>query len=135
MDTGQDIYSGQKMEWRWVLVGTLIMLGMQSLLAALLAAFGAEAGGWASVGVTTTLAFVLGGVVIGVMSPGYTAWEAGFASVLAAGGMVFVASRLLAFGGGLVVILPLAVLWGLLFGLAGGWVGEKMQSRAGRSVS
>jgi hypothetical protein len=132
MEGGQDIYSGRKMEWRWVLVGTLIMLGMQSLLAALAAAGGAAVGGWATVGATTTLAFLLGGMVIGVMSPGYTAWEAGFSSVLAAGGMVLVASRLLSFGGGLVVILPLAVLWGLLFGLAGGWVGERIQSRAER---
>jgi len=128
MGEQQDIYSGRSIEWRWVLVGTLIMLGMQNLLAALLVAFGAEVGGWAVVGVATTLAFFLGGIVIGLMSPGYTAWEAGFSSVLAAGGMVLVASRLLAFGGGLVVILPVAVLWGLLFGLGGGWVGERLQA-------
>lgn len=128
MGEQQDIYSGRSIEWRWVLVGTLIMLGMQNLLAALLVAFGAELGGWVVVGFATTLAFFLGGIVIGFMSPGYTAWEAGFSSVLAAGGMVLVASRLLAFGGGLVVILPLAVLWGLLLGLAGGWLGERLQT-------
>ncbi len=127
MDEQQDIYSGRRIEWRWVLVGTLIMLGMQSLLAAVLVALGAEVGGWASLGAATTAAFFLGGVVVGIMSPGYTAWEAGFSSVLAAGGMVLVASRLLSFGGGLVAVLPLAVLWGLLWGLGGGWLGEKLQ--------
>ncbi len=127
-DQQQDIYSGRRLEGRWVLVGTLIMLGMQSLLTALLVTAGADASGWTVAISATSLAFFLGGVVIGVMSPGYTAWEAGFSSVLAALGMVLVASRLLAFGGGIVVMLPLAVLWGLLLGLAGGWVGERLQS-------
>jgi hypothetical protein len=131
MEEREDIYSGRRMEWRWVMVGTLIMLGMQSLAAALLVAFGADPGGWAVAGIATSLAFFVGGIVIGIMSPGYTAWEAGFASVLAAGGMVLVASRLLAFGRGLVAIVPLAILWGLLLGLAGGWVGERIQASGG----
>lgn len=127
MNEREDIYSGHRFVWRWVLVGTLIVLGAQSLLTAFLAAFGVPV---VSIGVfvlTTTIAFLLGGAVIGWMSPGYTAWEAGFASVIAAGGSLFLAMRLLSFGDGLVVVTPIAVGWGLLCGLAGGWLGERLQ--------
>jgi len=127
MDEREDIYSGHHFVWRWVLVGTLIVLGAQSLLTALLAALGVDV---ASVGVflvTTTIAFLLGGAVIGWLSPGYTAWEAGFASVLAAAGSLFLAMRLLNYGSGLLVVTPIAIGWGLLCGLAGGWLGERIQ--------
>ncbi len=130
MDELQDLYSGRRIEWRWVLVGTLIVLGMESFLGALGASLGLEV---TSVGVfvaVTTIAFALGGVVIGVMSPGYTAWEAGYASLIAALGIVFLAIRLLDFAGGLTALLPIALLWGLLCGLAGGWIGERFQRSA-----
>ncbi len=130
MDELQDLYSGRRIEWRWVLVGTLIVLGMESFLGALGASLGLEV---TSVGVfvaVTTIAFALGGVVIGVMSPGYTAWEAGYASLIAALGIVFLAIRLLDFAGGLTALLPVALLWGLLCGLAGGWIGERFQRSA-----
>jgi hypothetical protein len=123
----QDIYSGHRFVWRWVLVGTLIVLGAQSLLTAFLAAFGVPVVSIGVFALTTTVAFLLGGAVIGWMSPGYTAWEAGFASVLAAGGSLFLAMRLLSFGDGLVVVTPIAIGWGLLCGLAGGWIGERLQ--------
>jgi hypothetical protein len=128
MDDREDIYSGRRIAWQWVLVGVLITLGMQSLLGATMAAVGVDVTDWTVVFVVSTVGFALGGIVIGLMSPGYTAWEAGFASVAAAGGLVFLASRLLAFASGLVAILPLAVVWGLLCGLAGGWIGERIQS-------
>lgn len=123
----EDIYSGRHISWPWVLVGILITLGMQTLLGSLLAAFGVTVPSFALVALVSTVGFVLGGVVLGLMSPGYTAWEAGFASVVAAAGAVFLASRLLTFAQGLIVLLPLAICWGLLWGLAGGWVGEQIQ--------
>lgn len=131
MDERQDIHSGRRLEWRWVGVGTLIVLGMQTLLGALLAALGADAASWPFVVLEVTVAFALGGVVVGLLSPGYTAWEAGFASVIAAAGLVFLASRLLG-SEGLLRVLPVAVCWGLLCGLAGGWVGERLQGRSSR---
>ena len=127
MEERQDLYSGRRIEWRWVLAGALIVLGMQSFLGALCASLGAQV---TSLGVflgVTTIAFALGGVIVGMMSPGYTAWEAGYASLLSAIGIVFLAVRLLDFAGGLMGLLPIATLWGLLCGLAGGWLGERFQ--------
>jgi len=123
----EDIYSGRHISWPWMLVGILITLGVQTLLGSLLAAFGISIASFAVVLGVSTVGFALGGVVIGVMSPSYTAWEAAFASVVAAAGIVFLGSRLLAFAQGLIVLLPLAVCWGLLCGLVGGWLGEQIQ--------
>ncbi len=127
MEDRQDLYSGRGIEWRWVLVGTLIVLGMESFLGALGASLGFEITSISAFVVVTTIAFTLGGVVIGVMSPGYTAWEAGYASLISSAGIVFLAIRLLDFAGGLMALLPIATLWGLLCGLAGGWLGERLQ--------
>jgi hypothetical protein len=124
----QDIYSGQGIGWRWVGVGVLIVLGTQSLIGAVLAAFGFEVATLGAFVVVTSLGFFTGGAVVGLLSPGYTAWEAGFASVIAAVGTVFLAARLLEFGAGLVAIVPIAVGWGLLCGLAGGFLGERLQA-------
>ena len=128
MSERQDIYSGQGIGWRWVAVGVLIVLGTQSLIAAVLAAFGFEIASLATFVAVISLGFFTGGVVVGLLSPGYTAWEAGFASVIAALGTVFLAARLLEFGAGLVAIVPIAVGWGLLCGLAGGFLGERLQA-------
>lgn len=113
-----------------MLVGALIVLGLETLLGSTLAALGEPV---ASLGVflfVTTVAFLVGGGVIGWMSPGYTPWEAGFASVLAALGTMGLAVRLLNFGQGFYVALPIALVVGLLCGLAGGRIGERIQSRA-----
>lgn len=129
----EDIYSGHRIEWRWVFVGTLIVLGTQTLLGAVLAAFGVQAYSLGLYTLTTTVAFVVGGAVIGAASPGYTAWEAGFASVLAAAGSLFLTMRLVPSTEGLQVLTPIAVGWGLLCGLAGGWIGERIQGTSGRT--
>ena len=127
MSERQDIYSGQGIGWRWVGVGVLIVLGTQSLIGAVLAAIGLDVASLATLVVLISLGFFTGGAVVGLLSPGYTAWEAGFASVIAALGTVFLAARLLEFGQGLVALVPIAVGWGLLCGLAGGFVGERLQ--------
>jgi len=125
----EDIYSGRGIEWRWVLVGSLIVLGLESLLGAILAALGVDIDSIGFLLFATTVAYLVGGGVIGWMSPGFTAWEAAFASVLAAAGTVFLSSRLLTFGEGLVATLPIAVGWGLVCGLAGGEIGERIQGK------
>ena len=125
----QDIYSGRAIEWRWVFVGALIVLGLQTLIGATLAALDVAV---ASVGVllfATTVSFLVGGGVIGWMSPGFTAWEAAFASVLAAAGTVFLAARLLNLGEGFLLTVPIGLGWGLLCGLIGGRIGERIQDR------
>lgn len=128
--TRQDIYAGRRMEWRWVLIGVIVIAGVGTLLAAFLAAFGLDVSSWIAGLLVVTAAFALGGLVIGLLSPGYTVWEAGFASVLAALALVFLAARLLEAGGGILGVLPLATGWGLLCGLAGGRLGEWLQHRA-----
>jgi hypothetical protein len=128
MSERQDIYSGGGIGWRWVLVGVLIVLGTQTLIGAVCAAFGREIESLGGFFLVTTAGFLTGGAVIGMLSPGYTAWEAGFASFLAALGTVFLAARLLDFAEGLVAIVPVAVGWGLVCGLAGGWLGEHLQA-------
>jgi len=127
----QDIYSGRRMEWRWVLIGVIVIAGVGTLLAAFLTAFRIEVSGWGAGLLVVTAAFALGGFVIGLLSPGYTVWEAGFASVLAALALVFLADRLLQAGGGVFGLLPLAIGWGLVCGLAGGRLGEWFQHRSG----
>jgi len=110
-----------------VIVGSLIVLGLESLLGATLAAFGIDIDSVGFLLFGTTVAFLVGGGVIGWMSPGFTPWEAAFASVIAAAGTVFLSSRLLTFGEGLLATIPIAVGWGLLCGLLGGRIGERIQ--------
>jgi hypothetical protein len=110
-----------------VLVGCLIVLGLESLLGATLAAFGVEIESMGFFLFATTVAFLVGGGVIGWMSPGYTPWEAAFASLLAAAGTAFLSARLLNFGEGFLVTVPVGLGWGLLCGLIGGRLGERIQ--------
>lgn len=128
MGERQDIFTGRQMEWRWVGVGVFVDLGMATLLAAVVAALGSEVTSPAIIVGLTTLSFGLGGVIVGLLSPGYTAWEAGIASLVAAGVAVLLAARILDFAEGIVVLLPVAGLWGLLCGLAGGRLGEHLQN-------
>ena len=122
-----NLYSGKGVAWRWVFVGSLIVLGLQSLLAAVLAAAGADLARLLWLSITITGAFFAGGLLIGWMSPGYTLWEAGFASLLAAAATILLTVRLFAETQGLEALIPLAGAWGLVCGLAGGRIGERMQ--------
>lgn len=135
MTEREDIYSGHRIAWRWVLVGTLIVLGTQTLLSAVLAALGVDLTSLAIYTLTTTVAFVVGGAVIGALSPGYTAWEAGYASLLAAAGILFLTIRLVPFTGGLVALTPITLVSGLLCGLGGGWIGERLSGSRTRTRS
>lgn len=127
MDERQDIFSGRHFEWRWVGVGVFVVLGMATLLGSVVAALGLDVTSFAAIVMVTTLAFGLGGVVVGLLSPGYTAWEAGFASLAAAILAILLAARILDFAEGILVLLPVAALWGLLCGLGGGRLGERLQ--------
>lgn len=109
------------------------MLGVECLVGATLAAFGLPITSLGVFLLATTIAFFVGGGLIGWMSPGYTPWEGGFACVLAALGTVFLAARLLDFGDGFLVTVPVALAWGLVCGLAGGYLGEHIQGPEGRS--
>lgn len=123
----QDLYSGRRIAWRWVLVGALIVLGTETLFASTVAAIGGRVTEpWTFV-LGTTVAFLVGGFVIGLLSPGWTIWEAGYAGVIAVAWTGFLLARLL--DSGFLATLPLGLAWGLLCGLAGGWIGERLQHR------
>lgn len=122
-----DVYSGKGIEWPWVIVGTLIVLGLQLLIAALISLLGFDLSAFVPAVATISLAFFIGGILIGWMSPGYTPWEAGFASLIAAAATIFLTTRLFQFTQGLEVLIPLAGVWGLVCGLIGGKIGETIQ--------
>jgi hypothetical protein len=129
----QDIYSGRRIAWRWVWVGVLVVLGMATLLGATLAALGVSTTSFGVFLLVSLIAFLLGGAVIGWLSPGQTPWEAGVASLIAAAWMGFLAMRLLHFGSGFAVTLPVGLALGLGFGLLGGWIGEHIQARGSKA--
>lgn len=121
----QDLYSGRRIVWRWVLVGTLIVLGAETLLGSSLYAIGYDPRHFGVFFVTTSVAFLAGGLVIGLLSPGWTIWEAGYASGIAVVWTGFLVARVLDMH--LLSALPLGLAWGVLCGLAGGWLGERLQ--------
>ncbi len=122
-----DVYSGKGIEWPWVFVGMLIVLGLQSLLAAGLTIAGFDLSSFTPLFITISVAFFVGGVLIGWMSPGYTPWEAGFASLLASAATILLTIRMFAEAQGLEVLIPVAGAWGLICGLVGGKIGERIQ--------
>ncbi|HVP31895.1 MAG TPA: hypothetical protein VMW35_22335 [Myxococcota bacterium] len=124
----QDIYSSYSITWHWVLVGAIVVLGVATLVGSSLAAFGMNLESNLVPFVASTLvAFLIGGVIIGWLSPGYTMWEAGLASVAAAIWLVFLAIRLLHFDTMFLYTLPIGLLLGLGAGLLGGRIGEMLQ--------
>jgi uncharacterized SAM-binding protein YcdF (DUF218 family) len=137
------------LDWRWIGIGTAIMLGL-SLLAGLLILplLGASAAvpqapdttapGAPSYGgglrlllaaVLSFLSFAIGGYIVGARSAGRTILEPGISAAIAVAlslllGGAFTLGNLLA--GGLVPFLA---------GLLGGWLGERRQSGSGPRLS
>jgi hypothetical protein len=125
----EDIYSGKQIVWRWVLVGTLVVLGTATLLGASLIALGIHLE--QSLGtmlLVILVAFVIGGAITGWLSPGWTMWESGLASMLASLWLAFLALRLLQIESQALYLLPLGLLLGLGCGLLGGRLGERLQT-------
>jgi hypothetical protein len=132
---------GRTLDWRWIGIGTVIMLGL-SFLAGLLilpllgvpAAPGVPSDSAPAYGgglrlllaaVLSFLAFAIGGFIVGLRSAGRTILEPGISAAIAVAlslliGGAFTAGNLLA--GGLVPFLA---------GLLGGWLGEKRQGSGG----
>lgn len=129
-ETRQDLYSGSAIAWRWVFVGALIVLGLEALVSSVLVAVGLPANSFGTLVAAMVLAFLGGGAVIGWLSPGWTAWEGGFASALAVILSVFFAVEVIDIDRGFIAALPIGLAIGVLCGLAGGWIGERLQHRA-----
>jgi len=124
----EDIYSGRVILWRWVLVGAVVVLGMATLLCASLAAVGLHLeNNFGLLLLAILVAFVIGGAITGWISPGWTMWEAGLASLLAALWLMFLAVRLTEIESQALYLLPIGLLIGLGSGLLGGRIGEKLQ--------
>lgn len=124
------------LQWRWVLLGTMVTLGICGIAAAATVAVAASAtlrgaaeGDEAATSLLVTagcgflLGFFLGGVVVGRMSKGRTIIEPGLSAILA----VLV---LLGLGGALdrsmTPILCISPFLAIV-SLFGGWLGEKWQ--------
>jgi hypothetical protein len=132
--------SKQAISFKWILIGenVIILLNLvgQAILAdpvrtKLLTAVPGVGGQLLFAGIIAFVSFFIGGVIIGIFSPGETVREPAYAAVLAAGfhctenfrnvdgqnitvGSWFIGSAIV-----LVV--------GFLMALGGGWVGEKLQ--------
>lgn len=125
----------RNLDWRWIAIGTAVMLGL-SLLAGLLSALvlGGQAEAIAESGevvigggqlfllaLLSFASFVLGGFIVGLKSPGRTILEPGISAAIAV-----LLSLLLAgsFSIGGVLAAGVVPFFG---GLLGGWLGERRQ--------
>ena len=125
------------LDWRWIAIGTAVMLGL-SLLAGLLSALVlgnqaaaiAEGGELAISGgrlfllaILSFASFVAGGFIVGLKSPGRTILEPGISAAVAV-----LLSLLLAGSFSISGVLAAGVV-PFLGGLLGGWLGERQQGR------
>jgi hypothetical protein len=127
------------LDWKWIGLGTLIMLALSILAGIILGlALGGQIGAqleggvdpaditlsggqMAIVAVLNFLAFLVGGFIVGLKSAGKTIFEPAIAAAVA------VAVGLLLSGGFTVTNLLAAGLVPFLAGLLGGWLGERRQ--------
>lgn len=132
--------SKQAISFKWVLIGEniIILLNLlgQALLAdpvrsKLLAAVPGLGGQLLFAGIVAFISFFIGGVIIGIFSPGETVREPAFAAFLAAG--FNCTENLRNVDGKNVTLLgwfigsAIVLIVGFLMALGGGWVGEKIQ--------
>jgi hypothetical protein len=120
----------------WVLIGALAILVLNDVMRLLLAGnVGASLGVYALIGTVAFGSFFVGGLLIGLFSPGETIQEPALAAGLAVlinartsfsniDGQTFTFGHWLG-GTGISVVL------GFAMGLAGAWVGEKLQGDTG----
>lgn len=131
-----------EISYKWVVYGAAIIIGLQgtarlliagSVGSSIVASYGPTNGALMLAGIVAIIAYFIGGIVIGVYSPGETIREPAYATLLA------ITPNLLnnlawhfdyniplagwATGAGLTVIVA------FLMAMGGAWIGEKMQGR------
>jgi len=123
-------------DWKWVGLGTLIMLLLSIVAGIIFGVFAASAlegvadpgdvsltgGQMALAGLLNVLAFAAGGYIVGLKSAGRTIWEPAISAAVAVAFVLLLSGNFSAgnvLGGGLVPFLA---------GLGGGWLGEKRQA-------
>jgi len=129
------------LDWKWVGIGILIMLGL-SLVAGIIAALflGSQlegvtspedisfsGGQMALISILNFLAFVTGGYIVGIKSAGKTIIEPAIAALIS------VAIGLLLSGNFNIAYLLASGFIPFLAGLLGGWLGEKKQEANAKS--
>ncbi len=129
------------LDWKWVGIGILIMLGL-SILAGIIAAIflGSQLEGVTSpedislsssqmtlIAILNFLAFVIGGYIVGIKSAGKTILEPAIAAAIS------VAIGLLLSGNFNIAYLLASGFIPFLAGLLGGWLGEKKQDARANS--
>lgn len=132
--------SKQAISFKWVLIGENIIILLNLLGQALLAdpvrsklldAVPGMGGQLLFAGIVAFISFFIGGVIIGIFSPGETVREPAFAAFLAAG--FNCTENLRNVDGKNVTLLgwfigsAIVLIVGFLMALGGGWVGEKIQ--------
>ena len=130
-----------KVDWKWVGIGILIMLGL-SLVAGIIAALflgpqlegvtspediSLSGGQMVMISILNFLAFVIGGYIIGIKSAGKTIIEPAIAAAIS------VAIGLLLSGNFNIAYLLASGFIPFLAGLLGGWLGEKKQEANAKS--
>jgi predicted DNA repair protein MutK len=132
---------------KWVLIGAAAILVLNDVMGLLLAgnvgasliqSLGQPTGVYALIGIVAFGSFFVGGLLIGLFSPGETIRE----PALAAGIAVLINARMsftkvdshsFTFTDWMIGTL-ISVVLGLAMGLAGGWIGEKMQGDTGAKI-
>ena len=130
----------RNLDWKWIGIGVLIMVGLSFLAGLLLAPFLApgvdgptsmedvdlSAGQMGMLALVNFLIFALGGYIVGVKSAGRTILEPGVSAALAVL-LALLVSRNFSVGN-----LLGSALVPFLAGVLGGWLGERRQDAAGR---
>ena len=122
-------------DWKWVGLGTLIMLVLSIAAGVIFGVIAASAlegvtdpadvsltgGQMALAGLLNVLAFAVGGYIVGLKSAGRTIWEPAIAAAVAVAFVLLLSGN---FGLGNVIGAGLVP---FLAALGGGWLGEKRQ--------
>ena len=122
-------------DWKWVGLGTLIMLVLSIAAGVIFGVLAASAlegvtdpadvslsgGQMALAGLLNVLAFAVGGYIVGLKSAGRTIWEPAIAAAVSVAFVLLLSGN---FGLGNVIAAGLVP---FLAGLGGGWLGEKRQ--------
>ncbi len=125
----------KKLDWKWILIGVVIMVALNLLAGLILAAaLGSQfqsatntaeitlsGGQVALVAILNVLAFAIGGYIVGLKSAGRTILEPGISAAVA------VIIGLLISGNLTVLNIAVGALVPFVAGILGGWLGERQQ--------
>jgi hypothetical protein len=117
----------ESLDWKWVGIGVIILLVVQFALSLVFGIFGLLTLGFGFLlfAILKPVAYFLGGLLTGYVSPGITIREPAIAAVIVAvAGILFDAGRT---GAGTVLLMIISVVIALVLAVAGAQIGERMQ--------